>query len=89
MGRKHFDGPGIVGFIAAICAILVMAFFLWAILPKKAQAADDEDMVVKRSTLIELGTRYLLSLADREALLEAIAQAHKEIKRLQSATNCS
>jgi hypothetical protein len=91
MGRRNIDGPGVVGFIAAICAILVMAFFLWAVLPKKAQAHDvaDDDMVLKRSALIELGTKYLQSLSDREVLLEALDRAQKEIHRLQSATNCS
>jgi len=88
--KKHFDGPGMVGFIAALCAILVMAFFLSVLFPKPAGASEiDDDVTMKRSTLIELGSKYLEAVNDREVLLDALKDAQKTIDRLKSATNCS
>lgn len=90
MGKHRIDGPGVIGFIAAATAILAMAVLLYTVLPKTAQAQGlDEEIVLKKSAIIELGSRYLESVADRDALLEALEKAQKEISRLQSATNCS
>ena len=90
MGKHRIDGPGVIGFIAAATAILVMAVLLYTVLPKTAQAQGaDEDVVVPRDVLIEVGSRYREWLAVRDALIEALEKAQKEIRRLQSATNCS
>lgn len=89
MGKRRFDGPGVIGFIAAATVILVMAVLLWTILPKEAQASDDVELTIRKGAIIELGTRYLESIADRNVLIEELNKAQREIHRLQSATNCS
>lgn len=89
MGKHRIDGPGIVGFIAAATVILVMAVVLWTLLPKTAQASDDVELTIKKSAIVELGSKYLESIADRNVLIEELNKAQKEIHRLQSATNCS
>jgi len=90
MGKHRIDGPGMVGFIAAATIILTLALALYTILPKTAQAQGvDEELTIKKSAIVELGSKYLESIADRNKLLDALDEASKEIRRLQSATNCS
>lgn len=90
MTKRHFDGPGFVGFIATAAIIIVLALTLYSILPKVAQAQGvEEHVIMPKAVLIELGTKYLESISERNAMIEALQQAQKEIHRLQSATNCS
>ena len=75
---------------AVLCLYGVVAATLWVLPPAKADSTiGDDEIPIRRSAIVELGTRYLESVNDRNVLLEALQQAQKEISRLQSSTNCS
>lgn len=84
------DKTRIIGIIGAVAALwAVVAFTVWMMPPAKAQAPADEDIVVKKSAIIEMGTKFF-SLQDMVQKQDEVIEAlQKELMRLKAATNCA